>query len=330
MDMKPAYLNRFMLLTLAVAVVLQSCAQSTTPNCGSTRGLFQQYFNAGDYQQISTLFNRKTKSASQLKRLVNDMTYMGSVIGKIESMTLVLDTLNKQKYISHHQQTDMEVTFLFDETCKLSALLVQNHFPEDLPIVERNSTKLKLPFRGEWYVFWGGSTVEDNYHNAHRNMKGAIDFLIKDEQGKSFRTDGKNNEDYYAFGEEIIAPCDAEVVKVVDGVKDNKWPKVNQLQAYGNTVILKTAGEEYLLFAHLKENSIAVKEGQRLKEGTLIGLCGNSGYSTEPHLHFIVQNVNNLFHPTGAFCYFEEIQVDGTIKHDYMPTKGDRIKNLSP
>jgi len=249
-------------------------------------------------------------------------------VGKINSMTLVKDTLNKQQYLSHHQQTDLEITFLFDGSCKLSALLIKNHFPEDLPTLERNSTNLKLPFEGEWSVFWGGKSVAENYHNAHRNMKGAFDFLIQDHNGKSFRTDGKNNEDYYAFGKDILAPCDGEVVQVLQGVKDNKWPQVNQLQAYGNAVVLKTPNSEYLLFAHLKEKSIVVKPGQKLKTGDKIGLCGNSGYSTEPHLHFIVQNVDNLFHPTGAFCYFDKIQVNGKIKEDYMPVKGDRIKNL--
>ncbi|MDA1176144.1 MAG: M23 family metallopeptidase [Bacteroidetes bacterium] len=87
------------------------------------------------------------------------------------------------------------------------------------------------------------------------------------------------------------------------------------------------ANNEFLFFAHFKQNSIVVKQGQKVKKGELIGLCGNSGNSSEAHLHFHIQNVEDINKATGAKCYFDKIIVNGKIKNDYSPVKGDKIEN---
>ena len=60
--------------------------------------------------------------------------------------------------------------------------------------------------------YLGGDTKELNYHVESEAQKNAFDILILNEKGNSFKTDGKTNEDYYAFGKDLIAPCDGEVV----------------------------------------------------------------------------------------------------------------------
>ena len=197
---------------------------------------------------------------------------------------------------------------------------------ESLPKPERNKTKLSLPFKGEWTVFWGGDTKEQNYHVDVEAQKNAFDIIVTDEKGKSYRTNGEKNEDYYAFGKELIAPCDGEVVLVVDGIKDNQPGVLNPAYVPGNTVIIKTANNEYLFFAHFKQHSIKVKQGQKLKQGTLLGLCGNSGNSSEPHLHFHIQNVEDINVATGVKCYFDKLVVNGEVKTDYSPVKRDKVK----
>ena len=146
-----------------------------------------------------------------------------------------------------------------------------------------------MPFKGEWTVFWGGDTKELNYHVVDQAQKNAFDFLITDEKGNSYKTIGQTNDDYYVFGKKIIAPAAGEVVLVVEGIKDNTPGEMNPIYVPGNTVIIKTANDEYLFFAHFKQHSIKVKQGQQVKQGELLGLCGNSGNSTEPHLHFQIQ-----------------------------------------
>jgi hypothetical protein len=185
---------------------------------------------------------------------------------------------------------------------------------------------MQVPFKGEWSVTWGGDTKELNYHVESVAQKNAFDILIRDSSGSTHNGDGQKNEDYYAFGKELYAPCDGEVVLVVDGVKDNIPGTLNPVYVPGNTVIIKTNLDEYAFFAHFKQHSIVVKQGQKVKAGELLGLCGNSGNSSEPHLHFHLQNVEDMNIAVGAKCYFEKIKVNGELKIDYSPIKGDKIE----
>ena len=125
----------------------------------------------------------------------------------------------------------------------------------------------------------------------------------------------------------MIAPCDAEVVLAVNGIKDNIPGELNPIYIPGNSVILRTENNEFLFFAHFKQNSIAVKMGQKVKQGELLGLCGNSGNSSEPHLHYHIQNIENTNKATGVKSYFSEIFVNGELKKNYSPIKGEKIKN---
>ena len=155
----------------------------------------------------------------------------------------------------------------------------------------------------------------------------SFSIVIKNEKGKSYKTDGINNEDYYAFGKELLAPCDGEIVLVVNGIKDNIPGVSNPIYVPGNTVIIKTKNNEYLFFAHFKQHSIVVKQGQKVIQGEVLGLCGNSGNSSEPHLHFHIQNVEDMNIATGVKCYFERIMVNGINKTDYSPIKNEKISN---
>lgn len=80
----------------------------------------------------------------------------------------------------------------------------------------------------------------------------------------------------------------------VDGIKDNLPGTVNPFFVTGNTVVVKTASNEYLYFAHFQQGSILVRKGDKIKAVQILGLCGNSGNSTEPHLHLHAQNSEDI------------------------------------
>ena len=75
--------------------------------------------------------------------------------------------------------------------------------------------------------------------------------------------------------------------------------------------------------------SIEVKPGDKVKAGRKIALCGNSGNSTEPHLHYHLQNTPVIQDGLGIKCYFEKVVLikDGQqeVKTDYSPVKGDVV-----
>jgi murein DD-endopeptidase MepM/ murein hydrolase activator NlpD len=95
----------------------------------------------------------------------------------------------------------------------------------------------------------------------------------------------------------------------------------------GNAVTIKTVNNEYLFFGHFKQNSIVVKQGQKVNQGQLLGLCGNSGNSSEPHLHFHIQNVEDMNVATGIKSYFDKILVNGEAKTNYSPIQHQKVKN---
>tara|TARA_R110002020_G_scaffold60152_1_gene163353 strand:+ start:3145 stop:4122 length:978 start_codon:yes stop_codon:yes gene_type:complete len=289
---------------------------------------FRQYFNADEYQKLFELFSSQMKAALPIEKTTEFVKGIKSQAGSIEKMEFTkYENGTYASYKTNFERAVFAVNISVDGENKINGLFVKPFQESNLPTLARNETKLILPFKGEWTVFWGGDTEELNYHVNTISQKNAFDIMITDEDGKTYKTDGQQNEDYYAFGKELIAPADAEVVLVVDGVKDNVPGEMNPIYIPGNTVILKTAANEYLFFAHFKQHSIVVKQGQKVKQGELLGLCGNSGNSSEAHLHFHIQNVEDMTKATGAKAYFDEILVNGELKTDYSPIKGDKIKN---
>lgn len=194
-----------------------------------------------------------------------------------------------------------------------------------------NKTPLRLPFnsREKWYVFWGGSTIEQNYHNTVAQQKYAYDFIITDDEGLSHSGNGSRNEDYYAYDKQIFAAADGEVVEVIDGVLENDPGKMNPFNATGNSVVIKVADSEYITYAHFKTYSIKVKPGEKVKKGQLIGFCGNSGNSSEPHLHFQMQTTPIMANGIGIKTHFAKLilykKVETGEVYDYSPLKGDKV-----
>lgn len=155
--------------------------------------------------------------------------------------------------------------------------------------------RYSFPIKGEWLVYWGGVNELTNYHYAIESQRYSLD-LIQAEEGFSFEGDPTLNESYYAFGQEIIAPADGTVVTVVAGIEDNTpVGTMNEEQPAGNYVVIDHGQQEFSIIAHFQEGSIRVKEGDSVVRGDLLGLTGNSGNSSEPHIHFQVSDGPDLF-----------------------------------
>ncbi len=197
--------------------------------------------------------------------------------------------------------------------------------PEEKDTKNRNHTKLILPVTGEWNVHSGGYNKNNSEENIRQTY--SLNLTITDSTGKSYRSNGKINENYFAFDKPITAPCDGIVIAVVEGISDNIPGIVNTKQFYGNSVVLKTNNEEYISLSHLKLNSIKVKFNDLVKKSQLLGHCGNSGNSPEPQLHFFIQPKTKTEGSKGYKCYFENLIVNGEFISHYSPIKDDRIKN---
>lgn len=291
---------------------------------------FEELYNAEDYQKIFELFDENMKANLPLQNTINFLGGLKTQAGKILSREF--NGYERGTFASYKTTFEsglFSLNISVDDNNKINGLYIKPFTESISQNLDRNKSDLILPFKGEWFVFWGGDTKEENYHVENKAQKGAFDFVIKDKEGKTYKNKGNQNKDYYAFGKEIISPCKAKVVQVVDGIHDNVPGEMNPVYVPGNTVILKTENNEYLFFAHFKKHSIVVEEGQDIKQGDLLGLCGNSGNSSEPHLHFHIQDQQYMYKATGMKSFFTDILVNEESKKENSPVKGDFVKNQS-
>jgi len=286
---------------------------------------FQELYNTAQYDQIHSSLSDYAKKNFPLNEIKSFFTKLNTNYGAI----LKMEFLDYKEAFDIYK-TDFEkgvlCLYLAVNDNKISGIYTSSYDASKFSENKRNSTPMHLPFKEEWTVFWGGDTRVLNYHVSTKFQQNAFDIVIN-KDGKSYKTDGKTNEDYYCFGKGIIAPCDAEVVFAIDGIKDNIPGKMNTMFLLGNSILLKTKNGEYILLAHFKQNTLKVKQGDFVKQGKLLGLSGNSGNSSEPHLHFHIQDQESFDTAKGIKCYFDFLKVDGVLKKNYSPIKGDKIRN---
>jgi hypothetical protein len=96
--------------------------------------------------------------------------------------------------------------------------------------------------------------------------------------------------DYATFGEPVYAPCNGEVVEIENNLPDLIPPESDEVNKAGNHVLLRCAGDTAVLVAHLRQGTVVVQAGQAVSVGDRLGELGNSGNTTEPHLHISAQH----------------------------------------
>lgn len=155
---------------------------------------------------------------------------------------------------------------------------------------------------GRYLVASGGTTSIINGHlmtlepstdrqRAYRGQSYAVDLIGIDRFG--LRTEGLRPADpaaYAIFGRSVHAPCRGEVLSAVDGFPDMPVPETDTSLLEGNHVFIDCGGFGVLL-AHLRNGSVQVGAGDTVTEGDHLGEAGNSGQSTEPHLHVHAQQI---------------------------------------
>lgn len=315
------------LLLLSGILIIHTCPAQQMTDYDRVSSKLVAFYNAAQYDSIWHLYANNMKEHQDLEQAKGFFTEAKKQLGRMTSKEFGHRKDKGVVYKLSFDGTDMSLGISLDKDNKISGLTITQYVATDSPARERNTTKLILPLTGQWDIFWGGDTREQNMHADVPAQKNAFDILRLDKDGNSHKGDGKVNEDYYAFGQKIIAPCDAEVVYAVDGIKDNKPGVCNPLFVPGNSIMLKTANGEYMLLAHFKQYSIKVTQGTKVKQGQLLGYSGNSGNSTEPHLHFHIENIEDMNAALGVKCYFDSILVNGSLRTDYSPVKGDKVEN---
>jgi urea transporter/murein DD-endopeptidase MepM/ murein hydrolase activator NlpD len=184
-----------------------------------------------------------------------------------------------------------------------------------------------LPFFGEWTISQG----HDGKITHKGEWKEAFDFVIEDEQNKTYKDPGTRLGDFYGYDRPVMAPQAGWIAAVENEVDDNNIGSVNLDQNWGNTVVIRHGDGMFTKLSHLKKGSIKVEEGDTVKKGEVIASLGNSGRSPEPHIHFQMQATPYIGSKTMKYpmAYYMEKMDKGQVFHSFdYPKEGQTISNV--
>ncbi len=189
---------------------------------------------------------------------------------------------------------------------------------------------LRLPVLGTWHCTQG----VDGAHTHKGAWRHGFDFEILDADGKPHRGDGTRLEQYLCYRLPVVACAPGTVVRVVDGIRDNKPGDMNVSQNWGNVVVVAHDLGLYSVTAHLSPGSIKVREGQVVQAGDELGLCGSSGRAPTPHVHLQMQATGLLGAATRP-ATFDDVIIEGTdgvneARTGWVPTKGSKQRSVEP
>lgn len=167
-----------------------------------------------------------------------------------------------------------------------------------------------FPLRqGTYLVVNGGNAELLNAHlmtltaerfRAYRGQSHGVDLVRVDRWGR--RAHGPRPRDpreYTIFGDSVFAPCAGQVVRAADGLADQPVPRVDRAHMAGNHVLLD-CGTAWVLLGHLQEGSVRVRTGETVRAGAPLGRVGNTGNTSEPHLHVHAQRPGTDSMPLGG------------------------------
>jgi murein DD-endopeptidase MepM/ murein hydrolase activator NlpD len=147
--------------------------------------------------------------------------------------------------------------------------------------------------------------------------------------GRPFSGDGGKNEQFYCYGQPVLAPADGTVVMITDTYADNAPGRPEEVMPSGNRVLISHGNKEYSVLLHLKQNSIKVKQGAKVKQGDVVGECGNSGASSAPHLEYRLQNSRGVPLPQTLPVQFVDYVADGAPVAVGEPLRGQTVRNAT-
>jgi hypothetical protein len=221
------------------------------------------------------------------------------------------------------------------ETSKIPAtihhrVIFNNKSFEGAPVdvVTKPVPVLGPPIRGDGW-FAGNGPSNQSIHRralfsfgdtARIAQRFAIDWVQVVPNNSTRTGDSKDNRSYHAYGAEALAVADAVVTTIKDGIPQNipgddfRAVTITRETIGGNVVTLDIGQGDFAVYAHLQPGSLRLKVGNRVKKGQVLGLVGNSGNSTEPHLHFQVVDHNSLLESEGVPYAFESFEVRGKDK----------------
>ncbi|HEU4928402.1 MAG TPA: M23 family metallopeptidase [Candidatus Krumholzibacteria bacterium] len=265
-----------------------------------------------------------TSFAPQMRAAMGDSLRFAGVVASIHAqlgaITEVIDEnvsrqmgwLYRARCRFERSPSPLVLIIGFDDDGLVSGMLVQ---PEKQPYASTKldyvaKTALALPFRGDWFVFWGGRDIDNNYHAVSKSQRFAYDLLMM-KDGSSHTGTGSVLSDYYCYGAEVLAPAAGTVAWSCDSLPDQVPGQMDPKNPVGNGVVIDHGNGEFSLLAHMQPKSLRVKTGDKVEASAVLGLCGNSGNTSEPHIHYHLQDGPDIKTAEGLPAPFSNLIVNG-------------------
>jgi hypothetical protein len=201
-----------------------------------------------------------------------------------------------------------------------------------LGTVRRPPVEVGLPVSGRWLAYNSPASHVPSHHLHAYGQTYAIDLVHVPGDGRrppvAWWPLARRPADFPGFGQPVLAPADATVVRARDRERDH-WSRtsppallylvaegmVRELlgpgRILGNHVVLDLGGGVYTALAHLRRGSVRVRTGDRVAAGQQLAECGNSGNSSEPHLHFQLMDHPSVLLAAGLPLAFDRYQIGG-------------------
>jgi len=208
-------------------------------------------------------------------------------------------------------------------------------------------TVLGPPVAGKGWTAFNGCCEAGGVHRGtglavngqvHYAQRFAIDWIQLGADLRIFQGNEKDVKSYPCYGAKVIAVADGTVVETLSTLDEQvpgqlPDPKTMTLENVdGNHVVLDLGHNKYAFYAHLQKHSVLVKKGEHVKRGQELGLLGNTGNSSAPHLHFHLMDGTSVLGSSGlpyvidSFAVAGELsgEVDGKWSKDFSAHPSER------
>lgn len=314
---------------------LISISLSQVPSLKQVRALAQDVYagkSEAAWKVASKSLRAQVGSAAGLRGLINGVrSTLGSEVRVITEAMVERAPGTAYRRVSAvtHWARGMELELTFDGSGGLTAIATRPAAKEapTVSALYKTQTELRLPFDGTWYVLWGGRKYDDNRHTPVPDMRFAMDVFVTKGSG-TFGGTGQKNDDYYAWGQPLLSPGKGVVVAVVNDVPDNVPNQARPGVLYGNMVVIDHGRGEFSLLGHLQKGSVQVRVGESVVAGQQIARCGNSGMSTEPHLHYQLMDDADWREANGLPAQFRNFLANGRFVERGEPMRTQLVSHV--
>lgn len=185
----------------------------------------------------------------------------------------------------------------------------------------QSDVSFRLPLDGPIGVAWGGDKASTNYHVINPDQRWAYDLWVR-RGDKTFAGDSTQLSSYFCYGLPVLAPAAGRVVGIVDTMRDEAIGQSDIILPHGNHIVLSVAPHEFLFLCHLKPGSLRVRKGDSVQQGQPLAQVGNSGNTSEPHLHVHLQDTDEPGFGEGIPLYFSHYRTGEKVVEKGMPRGG--------